>query len=737
MALHTGVAEPRAGEYFGPPLSRVARILAAGHGGQVLLSLATAELVRDQLPHRRTATAPSRDRNDRARAAPIAPAAADRIRPDATAERDRCLLRRRLAQRAPERRQASSTALPAAQLKTHGTGTAGVALVLDDYHVIHTPAIHAGMTFLLDHLPGPLHVIIASRADPPFPLARWRARSQLTELRADDLRFTAAEAATFLNPVMGLDLSAEQIATLETRAEGWIAGLQLAALAIQGRADATDFIAAFTGSNRFVADYLASEVLDRLPSHLQTFVLHTSILERMCGPLCDYVTEIENEKLKIENSASNHDLSQFSIFNSQLLLEELERANLFVVSLDDERRWYRYHHLFAEVLRERLARSATETEVAELHLRASAWFERQGLAAEAIHHALAGHDVGRAAALIELIAMPLAMDGQQATVASWLAELPPDLRRVRPRLALAYAGVAVFNTDFPAVETYLREAEAAPQSGDADQAALRIEMVALRAVAAGALGDRRATELGRMACAQLSVDHPLRSTIAASRSFAAFGTGDLAAASLTLQDALAPQPLQHTSSAVHAGLVAMLAMVRRAQGRLHEARRLAGEALEATTHDGHTLPVYGALVAYLLLGLTQYEQNELDAAELTLRQCAELARQYQVRMYELLARLYLGQVLDAQGDLAGALRLVEQAEVQVGRYLSPLNLREFVGYRVLLWLRQDDLASASAWAAQDQGRAGCSSFIVQHSAFGRAAQRAGAGDTGLARRRPD
>jgi LuxR family transcriptional regulator, maltose regulon positive regulatory protein len=566
-------------------------------------------------------------------------------------------------------------------------------LVLDDYHVITSPAVHEALTFLLDHLPPTLRLVIASREDPPLPLARLRARGQATELRAADLRFTHDEAAAFLRDVMRLAVSADDVAALEARTEGWIAGLQLAALAMQDRADQAGFIAAFTGSNRFVVDYLAAEVLDRLPPSQRTFVLRTSILERMCGSLCDVVTEIEN--LNIEKPSFDRD-------NSQFLLEELERANLFLIPLDDERRWYRYHQLFAEVLRERLARDESPAAVAELHRRASAWFEQQGLAAEAIRHALAAGDGERAAGLVEPIAMRLALEGQQATVAAWLAELPPDLRHTRPRLALAYACVAGFNADYAAAEAYLREAETAAQAWDEEQAAvLRIEVAALRAVGGSLLGDAHATDQGRIALAQLGAGHPLHAMIAAGMSYAAFAAGDLAAADQTLRQALAAQPAQHGPSALQAGLVAMLAMVRRAQGRLHEVRRMATEVLDATTHEERTLPLSGAFLAYLLLGLTQCEQNQLDAAEYSLRQCADLAGQYQMTMYEILAQFYLSHVLAARGDLAGALQLVEGAEARASRYLSPLNLRELVGYRVLLWLRQGNLAAASAWANDD------------------------------------
>ncbi len=226
-------------------------------------------------------------------------------------------------------------------------------LVLDDYHVITAEPLQRGMTFLLEHLPPQLHLILATRADPPLPLARLRAQGQLCEVRTVDLRFGAAEASAFLQAVMGLDLETSAIVTLERHTEGWIAGLQLAALSLQGRADVPAFLAAFTGSHRFVLDYLSEEVLARQDAPVQQFLLHTSILERLSGPLCDAVTEQEG---------------------SQAMLEALEHANLFVIPLDDERGWYRYHHLFAEVLRSHL-QQAEPTLPPVLHRRASAWYE--------------------------------------------------------------------------------------------------------------------------------------------------------------------------------------------------------------------------------------------------------------------------------------------------------------------------------------------------------------------------
>jgi len=263
-------------------------------------------------------------------------------------------------------------------------------LVLDDYHVIDAQPIDLSLTFLLEHLPPQMHLVIATREDPLLPLARLRVRGQLTELRAADLRFTPAEAAEFLNQVMSLNLAAEGIAALETRTEGWIAGLQLAALSMQGRSDSASFIQAFTGSHHFVLDYLLEEVLHQQSESVQAFLLRTSILNRLCGPLCDAV------------------LGSLSA-SGQETLEYLERANLFIVPLDNERRWYRYHQLFGDLLRQRLGQSLTPGEMDEYHIRASLWFEKDGDEAEAFHHAFVAGDYGRAAGLAELAWQ--AMDG--------------------------------------------------------------------------------------------------------------------------------------------------------------------------------------------------------------------------------------------------------------------------------------------------------------------------------------
>src|SRR5690242_16001547 len=277
-----------------------------------------------------------------------------------------------------------------------------VVLVLDDYHVIDARDVQDGMAFLLEHLPPQIHLVIASRTDPPLPMARLRGRGELAEIRAADLRFTPGEAAAYLNEVMGLGLAAKDVTALEGRTEGWIAALQLAALSVQGREDVAAFIAGFAGDDRYVVDYLFEEVLQRQPDDVQAFLLQTSVLDGLSGPLCDAVT--------------GHG-------GSKAMLEALDRGNLFLVPLDDRRQWYRYHHLFADVLRARLL-DEQPGQVPHLHRRASVWYEQNGDQPTAIGHALAGRDFERAAGLVELAIPAMARNRQEATVRGWLEMIP-------------------------------------------------------------------------------------------------------------------------------------------------------------------------------------------------------------------------------------------------------------------------------------------------------------------------
>ncbi|HEX9374581.1 MAG TPA: helix-turn-helix domain-containing protein, partial [Roseiflexaceae bacterium] len=303
-------------------------------------------------------------------------------------------------------------------------------LVLDDYHLVRAPAIYAAVAFLLDHLPPPVHLVVATRADPPLPLPRMRARGQLAEVRAADLRFTPEEAAAFLEASMGLRLPEGQVTALVARTEGWAAGLQLAGLALRDRADPAAFVAAFAGSHRLVADYLTAEVIDQQPAPRRRFLLASSVLDRLCAPLCAALLAAEGDAPDAPDAAGD----------SQAVLEELERANLFLVALDDERRWYRYHHLFADALRARLAREAGAAGAAALHRRASGWFEQHGLLPEAIQHALAAGAVEDAATWIEALTPTLfATSGIHQALTIWLAALPDSVVRARPLLCLGQA----------------------------------------------------------------------------------------------------------------------------------------------------------------------------------------------------------------------------------------------------------------------------------------------------------
>ena len=312
-----------------------------------------------------------------------------------------------------------------------------IVLVLDDYHEVDTHDIQGGMAFLLEHLPHQVHLVVTTRADPALPLARLRARGELVEIRAADLRFTSDEVAAYLNEVMGLDLAALDVAALDGRTEGWIAALQLAALSMQGRDDVAGFIATFSGDDRYIVDYLVEEVLHRQPDHVRSFLLQTSILGLLSGPLCDAVTGLDGGKA---------------------MLEALDRGNLFLVPLDDRRRWYRYHQLFADVLRAHLVDEQPDR-VPDLHRRASEWYEQNGERSEAIRHAMAAGDIARAADLVELAFPAMRQGRQEAALLAWLRALPDEVVRRRPVLSVGYAWALVASGDFGDAEGHLQDAE--------------------------------------------------------------------------------------------------------------------------------------------------------------------------------------------------------------------------------------------------------------------------------------
>ena len=557
-------------------------------------------------------------------------------------------------------------------------------LVLDDYHLIESGAVDQALSFLVERLPPQLHLVIVTREDPPLPLARLRARDQLTELRVADLRFTRPEAAEFLNQAMSLDLSAEAIAALEARTEGWVTGLQLAALSLQRRADAASFIASFAGSHHFVLDYLMEEVLHQQPERLQTFLLRTSILERMCGPLCEAVVR--------EPAGAG-----------QATLEQLERANLFLIPLDSERRWYRYHHLFADVLRQRLhqriAASPADLEggVAELHRRASIWYEEQGLEFEAFHHAAAAHDIDRAARLLEGEGMPLLFRGAVAPALSWLESLPAAELDARPALWVLYGSALVFASQLAAVEPKLVAAEAA--IGDAADDARARDLVghiaAIRATLA--VVQHRAEEIiaqSRRALAHLRPDNlPVRTATTWAMGYAHQLLGERAAARAAYSEAIA------ISQAIGHSIITLMATM--GQGLLEEAENqldLAAETFRRAVELAGDPPQPAVCEAQLGLARICYEWNDLEAAQRHGHQGLQLARQVETTDRVAACELFLARLRLALGDVAGAATLVARADRAVRRHGFSALLPEAVAAQVRLLLRQGELAAAERLA---------------------------------------
>ena len=555
------------------------------------------------------------------------------------------------------------------------------ALVLDDYHVIEAEPVHDAVTFLLDHLPPQMHLVIAARTDPPLPLARLRAQGQLTELRAAELRFRPEEASAFLKDVMGLSISARDVEALEERTEGWIAGLQLAALSMQDREDISGFIAAFTGSNRYILDYLAEEVLQKQPERVQTFLLQTSILDRLSSALCDAVTG-ENE--------------------SQEMLERLEQANLFTVPLDEDRRWYRYHHLFAEFLRARLRRIQPER-VPELHRRAAEWYEDHGSIAEAVRHALAAEDFERAARLVEQTRGAMITRDELNTLLGWLQGLPDELVRSRPPLCLAYAWVLILTGQVDAVEVRLRDAEVALGAGGAEpveRARVLGEVAAARAEVARMRGELpRAIELSHQALEILPEDTLLlRSVVALNLGSAYWTSGDVAAASRASSEAA---NLSQAAGNFYVTLVALrgLALVKAAQGRLREAAELYRRALGLGLEQGYELlPVMG--YAHIGLGELLREWNDLEAASHHLTEGIELCKQGGLVVPLPDGYISLSRVKQARGDVVDAFATVQEAEQLVQRHDITLIIAKLAAHRARLSLAKGDVAAAARWARE-------------------------------------
>jgi LuxR family maltose regulon positive regulatory protein len=558
-------------------------------------------------------------------------------------------------------------------------------LVLDDYHVIDAPAVHNAVAFLVDSLPPYVNVVITTRADPPLPISRWRSRGHLVEVRHHNLRFTADETALLLNEVMGLNLSTEEITLLEARTEGWIAGLQLAALALQGTLSAygrspervSKFIQAFTGSHHYILDYLVEEVLERQPPGVQTFLLHTCILDRLTGPLCDTVTGRSG---------------------GQAMLRWLEKANQFLVPLDDERRWYRYHRLFADLLGHQLQASQPDL-VPELHRRASHWHEQNGYADEAIQHALAAEDWPGAISLMDGASQVARRNGEFNKVLAWAKSLPEQAILTNPRLCIYYAWAVSITGQFDEATTVLAQIEPAIQ----EDPELRVEWLAVKVFTARS----RAQMLQAICYAQETLEHPETQHVASrgplmlSLSIVYRNLGKSREAGATALEAIR---LAEQDGEWHARtfLLGLLGLAQAAQGNL----LLAFETYQQAIRPQPNVPAWaGGGFAQVGLAALFYEWNELDRAAAYARaglECSQLTGHGEIEMN---CCRQLAYIYQAQGDAQGALQALDQAEQVIRKHHLPSHLAVA---HIHIALTQGELERALHWSGRGQDEFGAS-----------------------------
>ncbi len=571
--------------------------------------------------------------------------------------------------------------------------TGDVVLVLDDYHAIDAGDVHDGMTFLLEHLPPQVHLVIAGRTDPTLPLPRLRARGELVEIRAADLRFTPEEAAAYLNEGMGLALTAQDVAALEERTEGWIAALQLAALSMQGRDDIAAFIAGFAGDDRYIVDYLAEEVLHRQPDQVQQFLLQTSVLDRLTGSLCDAVTGQDGGKAT---------------------LTTLERGNLFLVPLDDRREWYRYHHLFADVLRAHLL-DEHPAEVPGLHRRASEWYAENGEPSEAIRHALDARDFERAADLVELSIPAMRRTRQEAAVLGWLRALPDEVVRVRPVLSVGLAGAMLAVGETEGVEDRLRDAEpwldattgtprrsrrpAAEYLDDEEFRRLPAVIELYRAALALARGDDTSTVRHARRAHDLASeeDDLCRASAAGLSGLAYWARGDLEAAHESYTECVAGL-LQAGHTADTLGCAIALADIRLAQGRLGDAMRTYENALRRANGAGESV-LRGTADMYVGMSEVLLERDDRSAATQALLRSQELGEHTGLPQNRYRSRVAAARILAAEGDLAGALNLLDEAErVYVSDFFP--NVRPIPAVKARVHVARGELGEALGWVRE-------------------------------------
>ena len=564
-------------------------------------------------------------------------------------------------------------------------------LILDDYHTVDSKPVDDALTFLLEHQPPQMHLVITTREDPRLPLARLRARGQLTELRAVDLRFSLTDAAQFLNQVMGLSLSQADIAALETRTEGWIAGLQLAAISMQGLQDTAGFIQSFTGSHRFVLDYLVEEVLQKQPEGIQSFLVCTSILDRLCGPICDAVLQDATD-LGLETAGRE--------IGGQKTLEYLERLNLFIVPLDNERRWYRYHSLFAELLRMRLDHTYPDR-VAELHRRASDWFANNHFAYEAITHALTIQDWTRAAEAIERFSDELPMRGEWNTRLGWFESFPTQFLMDRPRLALTYAWALLLSNQLDQTEHQLNLLMPLVQTTPSllgEYYVIRV-MIAARRYDIPAVVELAQQALSRVPPEEASPRSRILVTLGVAYEEA---SGDIAAAKGAFREAYeldkaSPSPSSVGNAPLPLTALAYLADYEWLEGNLRNASRMYEQAIELAEKWGGQSSIALCLVQQGRASLL-YEWNDLDGTARALQECFRIGELWKGARFLVPAYGLSALVMQARGREEEANALIDRAEKVTQDWYSPsYDLGMLAFYQISLWIAQDNFQAITQW----------------------------------------
>ena len=565
-------------------------------------------------------------------------------------------------------------------------------LVLDDYHLIESDWVHQAIGFLVEHQPPEMHLILTTRVDPPLPLPQLRVRDQLTEIKDQDLLFTAEEAVEFLNDMMGLDLSAEAISTIERRTEGWVAGLQMAAISAQGHklgGDLEAFLEVFGGTNRFILDYLMEEVLNQQSSTLQDFLIETSILEQMCGALCD--------ALRFGDATRSE---------GQTILVQLERKNLFVIPLDDERRWYRYHHLFADLLQSTLRQRRSIEQICELHRRASRWYQSEGDLAEAMSHILAAGDFELAASIIDENIMGLvdvSFRNKTPLLLDWIEKLPEEIKQGRPWLDVYRANLLALSLEMDDVEPILDDAEKRVDPGSPRGSEVLGHIAAVRAYVANLRGDTtHAITMADLVKTYVPGEENLiaRATAAYALEDTYFAVDDMESASLALTDLLNYGEKSKQLMIIVPAL-GDLAAIQKVQGNLRQAEKLYARAYQRLVeHNGLDTRVrcsYEFGLADLLR-----ERNQLEAALEHVLTGIEVRKRQ--GGFNVIGDLALMRVLQARGDREGAMQALQAAERAVQIYPFQLALMiEFRTARVLQALAVGNLEMADHWAKECTG----------------------------------